>query len=72
MKPEIIVTITPSGEIQAEVRGAKGKECIKMTSFIDMLGEPLRTLKPEYFNCAAQVIKQSLKVPHKDYPEDAA
>jgi|GEM_PF-1659450 len=72
MKPEIIVTITHSGEILTEVCGVKGKECLSVSSFIDALGEPLRTLKPEYHQCSPQPVKQHVIASKKDYPGDAA
>jgi hypothetical protein len=71
MKPEIIITITRSGEIFTEVCGVKGKKCVSVTSFIDALGEPARTFKPEYYNCSSQTIKQHIVPGKRDNPGDA-
>ncbi len=49
MKEEIIVFIKKDGEIQAEVKGVKGKRCVELTEFISAMGESSRTLKGDYF-----------------------
>jgi hypothetical protein len=49
MKEEIIVFISKDGEIQAEVKGVKGKRCVELTGFISAMGESSRTLKGDYF-----------------------
>ena len=50
-KEEFEITIGPNGEIQIEVKGAKGKSCVELTAFLEQaLGEvKSRDLKPEYY-----------------------
>ena len=62
MKEEIIVTIKKGGEIHAEARGVKGKQCIEITEFISALGESTRSLKSEYFQSENTKISPRLTV----------
>lgn len=50
-KEEFEITISPTGEIQVEVKGAQGKSCLELTEFLEKaLGEVKdRQLKPEYY-----------------------
>jgi hypothetical protein len=49
-KEEFEITIGPNGEIQIEVKGAKGKSCVELTAFLEQaLGEvKSKDFKPEY------------------------
>ncbi len=49
---EIIIEITPEGEIQIETRGFTGKSCLAESQFLkDVLGkETARQLTPAYYN----------------------
>jgi hypothetical protein len=52
---EIVATIDENGDITIAVRGAKGKECLKLTEQIEkLLGGKVveRTLKREYYDRA--------------------
>lgn len=48
---ELTITITPDGEVQIEVNGAKGKECLALTAELeDALGIVTdRTKKASFF-----------------------
>jgi len=35
MKPWIEITISESGEVELEARGAKGRECLSLTEFLE-------------------------------------
>ena len=50
-REEFEITIGANGEIQIEVTGAKGKECLELTEFLEQaLGEVKeRKMKPEYY-----------------------
>ena len=49
---EIVVDISPEGEIKIETRGFKGKSCLKESQFLkDLLGkETEHQLTPAYWN----------------------
>lgn len=62
MKEEIIVFIKKDGEIQAEVQGVRGKNCVHITEFISSLGDSTRTLKGEYYQQGVIKILSHLKI----------
>jgi len=66
MKEEIIVLIKKDGEIQAEVRGVRGKKCVVITEFIAALGDATKTLKREYFQQGTVKIPSHLKIEREE------
>lgn len=62
MKEEIVVFIKKSGEVEAEVKGVRGKRCVEVTQFITSLGEATRTCKREYFQNTERVVTPCLRV----------
>ena len=59
---EIIVDISPEGEIKIETRGFKGKSCIAESQFLkDLLGkETEKALTPAYWEEQETTIKKYL------------
>jgi len=59
---EIIIDISPDGEVKIETRGFQGKSCIAEAQFIkELLGsETSRQLTPAYFQSEEAVVKKYL------------
>jgi len=59
---EIIVDISPEGEVKIETRGFKGKSCVVESQFLkDLLGkETEKTLTPAYWQEQETTIKKYL------------
>jgi len=59
---EIIVDISPEGEVKIETRGFKGKSCIAESQFLkDLLGkETEKALTPAYWEEQETTIKRYL------------
>ena len=50
-KQELEIVISPTGDVQINVQGAKGQPCLELTKPLEeALGDVVqRTLKPEYY-----------------------
>ena len=49
MTKQIIINIEPDGNVNFEVQGVKGPECLNLTKFLEELGEvETRTYTSEY------------------------
>ena len=61
---EIIIDISPEGEITIETRGFTGKSCIEETQFLkDLLGqELLQQLTPAYYETTKTTAKRYLNL----------
>jgi hypothetical protein len=59
---EIIVDISPEGEVKIETRGFKGKSCIAEAQFLkDLLGkETAQSLTPAYWQKEKAIVKKYL------------
>ena len=70
---EIKVYIQPDGEVELSVEGVKGKQCLKLTEFLEQtLGKVTdREFKPAYYETATEVEKATIErnlnlSPHQD------
>ena len=61
---QIIVEVSPDGEITIETRGFKGKACLKESKFLkDVLGRELsQKLTPAYYQENKKKIKKYLQL----------
>ena len=61
-KKELVITIGPDGEVQIQVEGAVGPECLDLTKFLeDELGEVTdRQLSASYYQEAEEGVSISL------------
>ena len=61
-KKELMITIGPDGEVQIQVEGAAGPECLDLTKFLeDELGEVTdRQLSASYYQEAEEEVSISL------------
>ena len=59
---EIVIDVSPGGEIQIETRGFKGKSCVSEAQFLkDLLGkETAKTLTPAYWQENETTVKKHL------------
>lgn len=62
MKKQIVIDVSPDGEIRIETKGYEGPACMEDSQFIkDILGEEIAVqLCPAYYNRGKQTIKKHI------------
>ena len=62
MPPELIIDISPAGNVKMEANGFQGNACAKATEQIELVlgGGQKKTKKPEFFNPASTAVGTKL------------